>query len=127
MTAIKPTEPSDQSAHRTALARDRTVLASERTYATWVRTGLTALASGIGAKALLNGLVTPVLVSITSTVLLIFAMFCFAAGVWREVSGVLPAVHAGGRIRCIPGLLLVAFNAFLIGLSFLVMADLLHR
>jgi hypothetical protein len=50
----------DSAERTTQLAADRTVFAAERTYAAWVRTGLLALASGIGAKALLEELLSAV-------------------------------------------------------------------
>jgi putative membrane protein len=70
---------------RTELAADRTVFAAERTYAAWVRTGLFAMASGIGAKALMAGVVPQWLTMTTGTVLMLFSVFCFGAGVWRHL------------------------------------------
>ena len=69
---------------RNALAVDRTRLAAERTYAAWIRTGLAALASGAGAHSLLEGIVSAGLNRMVSSVLILFAVLCFEAGVWRE-------------------------------------------
>lgn len=73
----------ETSADRTTvLAADRNILASERTYAAWVRTGLLALAGGIGARALHD--VPNWLVLANGTLLIVFSLFCFGAGVWRH-------------------------------------------
>jgi putative membrane protein len=69
---------------RDPLAVDRTLLAAERTYAAWIRTGLAALASGAGAHSLLKDVLSRRLDQGAATVLLLFAVFCFGAGVWRE-------------------------------------------
>jgi putative membrane protein len=74
----------------TQLAADRTVYAAERTYAAWIRTGLGALASGIGVRTLLDKLVPAPLILFGATVLVLFSVFCFVAGVWREL---VPAVQ----------------------------------
>jgi inner membrane protein YidH len=76
----------DSADRRTVLAGDRTVLAAERTYAAWVRTGLVALASGIGAKKLLSGILPEVMIVATGSLLVMFAAFCFVAGVWRDLN-----------------------------------------
>lgn len=104
---------------RTKLAADRTLLAVERTYAAWVRTGLAALAAGAGAKALLDTLVPSWLVISASIVLLLFAEFCFIAGVWRELTG---KERPEPDARQMPSWLLVVFNGFLVllGLAALV-------
>src|SRR6185295_1515583 len=79
-------EIEESADRRTILAADRTIFAAERTYAAWVRTGLTALAAGVGAKAALGPVIGETLVLITGSMLVVFSAFCFAAGVWRELS-----------------------------------------
>lgn len=101
----------DTADRRTELAADRTVLAAERTYAAWVRTGLVALASGIGSKALLSGIVPGWLVLATGTVLVVFAGFCFAAAVWRDLR---PVMRPSPQVRRLPAALLIAVNGFLL-------------
>lgn len=96
---------------RTELAADRTLFAAERTYAAWVRTGLAALASGIGAKKLLEGVVPVWMIWATGSVLVLFAAFCFAAAVWRQIRSGPPPPHPDAPR--LPPLLLVAVNAFL--------------
>lgn len=104
---------------RTKLAADRTLLAAERTYAAWIRTGLASLGAAIGAKALLDKLVPDWLVLSSSIVLLIFAEFCFVAGVWRELTRKARPEPDAPRL---PAWLLVFFNGFLVllGLAVLV-------
>jgi len=88
VATIHPSPPGpamDSAEARNALAVDRTLLAAERTYAAWIRTGLAALASGAGAHSLLKGVLSERLDQIAATVLLLFAIFCFGAGVWREL------------------------------------------
>ena len=104
---------------RTKLAADRTLLAAERTYAAWIRPGLASLGAAIGAKALLDNLVPAWLVLSSSIVLLIFAEFCFVAGVWRELTGKARPEPDAPRL---PAWLLVFFNGFLVllGLAVLV-------
>jgi inner membrane protein YidH len=68
----------------TQLAADRTVLAGERTCAAWVRTGLAALASGVGAKKLLDRVAPEWGIMTVASVLILFSVFAFGAGVWRE-------------------------------------------
>ncbi|HEY1364419.1 MAG TPA: DUF202 domain-containing protein [Xanthobacteraceae bacterium] len=101
----------DAADRRTELAGDRTVLAAERTYAAWVRTGLVALASGIGARKLLADLIPPWMILATGSVLILFAAFCFVAGVWRELQPVRPPPHPD--TRHLPAWLLVLVNGFL--------------
>jgi len=96
---------------RTELAGDRTVLAAERTYAAWVRTGLVALASGVGANKLLEGLVLPFMIRLTGSVLILFAAFCFVAGVWRNLNPVAPPPIP--QTRQLPSWLLLLVNGFL--------------
>jgi putative membrane protein len=105
------TQQTDSADRRTQLAADRTVLAAERTYAAWVRTGLAALASGVGARALLKGLVPNGLGLVTASVLMIFAAFCFLAGVWREMIRIAPVAPDTPRL---PARLLIFVNAFLL-------------
>jgi putative membrane protein len=89
----------------------RTELAAERTYAAWVRTGLVSLASGIGARKLLEGVIPGWLVLSTGSVLVLFAAFCFVAGVWRDLRPVVPPPHP--QTRRLPDWLLVVLNGFL--------------
>lgn len=108
-SAIIQTDSADR---RTELAADRTVLAAERTYAAWVRTGLTALAAGIGAKALLDRLVPEWMIVGTTIVLMLFAVFCFVAGVWRQLDRSVPPPKPD--TRALPGWMLIGFNGFLV-------------
>jgi putative membrane protein len=102
----------DSADRRTVLAADRTVLAAERTYAAWIRTGLAALASGVGARALLEDVVHPVLAAATGSVLILFSAFCFVAAIWRELwPGAPPPMPDINRL---PRALLVVVNGFLI-------------
>ncbi|MGN6551243.1 MAG: DUF202 domain-containing protein [Pararhizobium sp.] len=97
---------------RTVLAGDRTIYAAERTYAAWVRTGLAALASGVGAKATLKGVMPETMILLTGTILVVFAAFCFAVAVLREMwPGPPPPEPDVGRI---PPVVLVIVNGFLI-------------
>jgi putative membrane protein len=100
----------DSAERRTELAGDRTVFAAERTYAAWVRTGLVGLAGGIGARALLEGLVPDWMALAQATVLMLFAVFCFIAGVWRQLFKVEPEAPDIDRL---PGWLLIGVNVFL--------------
>ena len=109
---------------RTKLAADRTLLAGERTYAAWIRTGLAALAAAIGAKALLEDLVPDWLVLSASIVLLIFAEFCFVAGVWRELAGTERPEPDAAQL---PAWLLVIFNGFLVLLGVAVLVGIVTR
>ncbi len=70
---------------RTVLAADRTVLAAERTYAAWVRTGMAGLAGGAAVRPLLEDRWAHWVVLFTGTTLLVFAVFCFVAAVWRQL------------------------------------------
>lgn len=110
VTATAAVITKDSAERRTELAGDRTVFAAERTYAAWVRTGLVGLASGIGARALLEGLVPGWMVMAQATVLMLFAIFCFGAGVWRQVFKVEPEAP---DITRLPGAALIAVNLFL--------------
>lgn len=110
VTAKAAVVTKDSAERRTELAGDRTVFAAERTYAAWVRTGLVGLASGIGARTLLEGLVPGWMVMAQASVLMLFAVFCFVAGVWRQLFTVEPVAP---DIRRLPGGLLIAVNLFL--------------
>jgi putative membrane protein len=110
---------------RTKLAADRTLLAAERTYAAWMRTGLASLAAGIGAKALLDKLVPDWLVLTASIVLIVFAEFCFVAGIWRELTG--RALRPDPDTAKLPAWLLVVFNGFLIVLGAAVLLGIATR
>ena len=109
---------------RTKLAADRTLLAGERTYAAWMRTGLASLAAGIGAKALLDKLVEPWIVMTASIVLLVFAEFCFVAGVWREWAG---KERPEPDAPQLPAWLLLIFNGFLVLLGIAVLVGIITR
>jgi len=109
-TAKATVQLKDSADRRTELAANRTVFAAERTYAAWVRTGLVGLAGGIGARTLLEGLVPGWMVMAQATVLMLFAVFCFVAGVWRQLFKVEPEAPDIDRL---PGGLLIAVNVFL--------------
>src|SRR3954454_4891250 len=81
-------ELTDSADRRTILAGDRTLLAAERTYAAWVRTALASLAAGIGARALVKDILPEWVGKRTGSVLIIFAVFCMIAAIWRELQGV---------------------------------------
>jgi len=124
-TLVDSAEVQESSAdRRTKLAADRTLLASERTYAAWMRTGLAALAAAIGAKALLDKLVPDWLVLSASLVLLVFAEFCFVAGVWRQLTG---KERPQPDAPQIPAWLLVLFNGFLVALGLAVLVGIATR
>lgn len=109
-TAVAAVITKDSAERRTELAGDRTIFAAERTYAAWVRTGLVGLASGIGARTLLEGLVPDWMVIAQASVLILFAVFCFIAGVWRQLFKVEPEAPDIARL---PGGVLIAVNVFL--------------
>jgi putative membrane protein len=109
-TATAAVITKDSAERRTELAGDRTIFAAERTYAAWVRTGLVGLAAGIGAPRLLEGLVPGWMAMAQATVLMIFAIFCFVAGVWRQLFKVEPEAP---DIDKLPGWALIAVNVFL--------------
>jgi putative membrane protein len=102
----------DSADRRTRLAADRTMLAAERTYAAWMRTGLAGLAAGVGARKLLEGLVPDWLGLATAVVLIMFAEFCFAAGIWREIAG--KTIRPGPDTAQLPSWLPIVFNAFML-------------
>jgi|GEM_PF-406739 len=110
VTAKAAVITKDSAERRTELAGDRTIFAAERTYAAWVRTGLVGLASGIGARTLLEGLVPDWMVTAQASVLMLFAIFCFIAGVWRQLFKVEPLAP---DIRKLPGWMLISVNMFL--------------
>ncbi len=109
-TATAAVITKDSAERRTELAGDRTVFAAERTYAAWVRTGLVGLASGIGARTLLEGLVPGWMALAQASVLMLFAIFCFVAGVWRQLFKVEPEAPDIDRL---PGWALISVNVFL--------------
>lgn len=109
-TATAAVITKDSAERRTELAGDRTVFAAEHTYAAWARTGLVGLASGIGARTLLEGLVPSWMVMAQASVLMLFAILCFTAGVWRQVLKIEPPAPDIDRP---PGWVLTGVNAFL--------------
>lgn len=112
-TLVDSAETQEFSAdRRTRLAADRTMLAAERTYAAWMRTGLASLAAGTGARKLLEGLVPDWLGLSTAVVLITFAEFCFAAGIWREIAG--KSLRPDPDTSKLPNWLPVLFNAFML-------------
>ena len=115
----------DSADRRTKLAADRTLLAAERTYAAWMRTGLASLAAGIGAKALLEELVSDGLILATSIVLITFSEFCFVAGIWRELTG--KALRPDPDTARLPGWILLLFNGFLIVVGIAVLLGIVSR
>lgn len=109
-TAVAAHATKSSAERTTELAADRTALAFERTYAAWVRTGLVGLASGIGAARLLDGVVPPVVIRLATAALLLFALFCFVAAVWRIVFRI---VGPEPDVPHIPRWMLVGVNAVL--------------
>jgi putative membrane protein len=107
----KTAELADAADRRTILATDRTYLASERTYAAWMRTALAALASGVGARALLHDILPGIAGKLSASALVVFALFCLVAAVWRQLQGVKPPPHPD--IQPIPHTLLIPTNAVL--------------
>ncbi|MFZ2031049.1 MAG: DUF202 domain-containing protein [Vitreimonas sp.] len=107
-------ELTESADRRTVLAADRTVLAAERTYAAWIRTGLVALASGIGGRTLLEQQMPRWLALSAASIMILFAMFCFGAAVWRQarrVSVPLPDTPS------LPRPLLLGFSALLVAIG----------
>ncbi|HYX47677.1 MAG TPA: DUF202 domain-containing protein [Sphingomicrobium sp.] len=104
-------ELADAADRRTILATDRTYLASERTYAAWMRTALAALASGVGARTLMQDILPGWAGKLSASALVIFALFCLVAAVWRELQGVKPPPRPD--IQPIPHALLIPINAVL--------------
>src|SRR5512142_1577815 len=107
-TAVAAQRTEASADRRTELAGDRTVLAAERTYAAWVRTGLVSLASGIGANKLLEQVVPNWMIIATGSVLILFAAFCFVAGVWRDFRPVTPPPQP--QTQRLPAWLLILIN-----------------
>ncbi len=101
---------------RVLYAADRTVLAAERTYAAWTRTGLVSLVAGVGAKASLGSVLPEWAILFNSTLLVLFAGFCFGAGVWRELR---PGHDSSRRsdVRRLPPALLAVVNGGLLLVS----------
>ncbi|MDI3309457.1 MAG: DUF202 domain-containing protein [Acetobacteraceae bacterium] len=101
---------------RLLYAADRTVLAAERTYAAWVRTGLVSLAAGVGAKTTLGNVLPEWMILLAGSLLVLFAGFCFVAGVWREIW---PGHDSPRRsdVRRLPNALLVVVNGGLLMVS----------
>jgi putative membrane protein len=111
----KTARMEDSADRRTQLAANRTVFAAERTYAAWVRTGLVSLASGVGARALLESALPHWIIVLTGTVLVMFAAFCFAAAVWRNLQpGPPPPEPDAKRIN---SWILIVVNGFLVLVS----------
>ncbi len=114
-TEVAAERTKDSADRRTELAADRTVFAAERTYAAWVRTGLAAMASGIGAKKLLEGVIPEWAILGVGSVLILFATFSFAVGIWREVMPGPPPPR--GFIRRVHPAFIVFFNFCLLLVS----------
>jgi putative membrane protein len=113
-------ELADAADRRTILATDRTYLASERTYAAWMRTALAALASGVGARTLMHEILPDLVAKISGSALVVFALFCLVAAVWRQIQGVQPPPHPD--IKPIPHTLLLPTNAVLALVAIVVLA-----
>ena len=105
----------ESAERRTVLSADRTVYAAERTYAAWMRTGLAALASGVGARSLLEGVVPEALIVFAGSLLILFSVFCFVAGVWREM--VPGAINPTPEAPRLPPWILMLFTAGLVLVS----------
>lgn len=110
-TGANPVHLREEFDLRTRLAADRTVFAAERTYAAWVRTALAALASGVGGRAVLEQVVPLWLARAIGTVLILFAVFCLCAAIWRELYG---APEARARVIPLPRYLFLPLNFLLV-------------
>ena len=113
-------ELADAADRRTILATDRTYLAAERTYAAWMRTALAALASGVGARTLMRAILPDWAGKLSGSALVMFALFCLVAAVWRQIQGVSPPPHPD--IRPIPHALLIPTNSVLALVALIVLA-----
>jgi len=76
-----------------------------------MRTALAALASGVGARTVMSDLLPPWAGKVIATALVVFALFCLVAAVWRQLQGVKPPPHPD--IQPIPHALLIPTNAIL--------------
>jgi putative membrane protein len=82
------------------------------------------MASGIGAKALLMGVLPQWLIIATGSILILFSVFCFGAGVWRHLyPGPPPPVPDVPRMHpalllYVNGILALVSIAALIGIWF---------
>ena len=103
-------ELTESAERRTLLAADRTLLAAERTYAAWTRTGLVALASGIGARAFVEQHVPVWLAIFAGSVMIAFAVFCFAAAAWRQVQNIR---HPSPDAKPAPTFILAGFSVLM--------------
>jgi putative membrane protein len=99
---------------RVPYAADRTVLAAERTYAAWVRTGLVSLAAGVGAKTSLGDVLPEWAILFNATLLVLFAAFCFAVAVWRDLKPGHDSPQRSDVWRIPPALLVVVNGGLLL-------------
>jgi putative membrane protein len=76
-----------------------------------MRTALAALASAVGARALMRDVLPDWAGKLSGSALVVFALFCLVAAVWRQIQGVNPPPHPD--IRPIPNSLLIPTNAVL--------------
>jgi putative membrane protein len=83
-----------------------------------------ALASGAGAHSLLEGIVSVRLNRIVASFLVLFAVFCFGAGVWRELLANM-AQPASAVARIAPIILGLASSALML-ISLAVMVGVWH-
>ena len=91
---------------RTETAADRTVLANERTYTAWVRTGLAALVAGLAALRFMTSALPDWALKLVALVLILYSLFCFAAGTWRYRHTGRALAQAGVRQIAAPALVL---------------------
>ncbi len=75
-----------------------------------MRTGLTALAAGIGARALLEGVVSLWLAMAAGSLLILFSAFRFLAPVWRQMLNMASPCPDTPRL---PSGILIVPNGFL--------------
>ncbi len=109
-------------ARQLRLASDRTMLSKERTYAAWVRTGLAALASGVATRAFVSPAVSPKVALAMASLLVMFAGFCFVAGVWRELRP--PMAIDPQALKPVPAGILISANALMLVVTFTALASL---